>query len=312
MESAGSVQAASYHADARALCGRLTVQRVFPRAWHLHHPDGWVLTVTTAPYNGPLAIRLERPSLEDLGVTPGMSASLRDEALAVGRIEISLAAATAWSPDAPGDAPPLSFAALRRDLEALQPLTPWPPLPQCGRGGERRVQRAKGSRLPLSHVWERGQGGEGLLHALLEIDEPALATHVRGLIGLGPGLTPAGDDILCGLLAGLHVLGSRSPGGGAWASEAAAMLGTLAGEMARERTTALSRTLLYYAACSVVVEPLLDVLRTLGAGGGVRGVDALLGIGHTSGSDMLSGALLAASALLEGEVIRDPALAGPV
>ncbi|MBS0546950.1 MAG: DUF2877 domain-containing protein [Proteobacteria bacterium] len=37
--------------------------------------------------------------------------------------------------------------------------------------------------------------------------EEAADEAVRGLIGLGPGLTPSGDDLLCGLLGGLAAAG---------------------------------------------------------------------------------------------------------
>lgn len=35
------------------------------------------------------------------------------------------------------------------------------------------------------------------------------AKHLAGLIGLGIGLTPSGDDFLCGVLAGLILRGGK-------------------------------------------------------------------------------------------------------
>jgi hypothetical protein len=171
-------------------------------------------------------------------------------------------------------------------------------------------------------------------HALASGDEARVHSAVFGLVGLGPGLTPSGDDLLCGLLAGLQVLAARE-----WRGEAQPDNGNGRGfssvsrgqgprstsllydghpfdtngvEALRNsvleavrRTTALSATMLRYAAGDgvasaagagiVAVQPLLDVLWSLGAPGGVRGLEGLLAIGHSSGSDMLTGALLAAS-----------------
>jgi hypothetical protein len=67
------------------------------------------------------------------------------------------------------------------------------------------------------------------------------------------------------------------------------------------RTTALSRTLLFWAARGVAVQPLLDVLWTLGSSEPVEGLETLLAIGHTSGRDMLAGAALAAAPVLGGQ-----------
>jgi hypothetical protein len=377
MVSAVEVRAASYHADVYHLGGTLTVQRVFSRAWHLR-AGGWILTVTTAIYDGPLAIRINRPSLDGLPVEPGMPASIERDALRIGTLQVSLDGARTWSPRRPENAPPLSCSALQRDVLAL---TPSPPGPLSRNAGEGELQDSftrRGIYLP-SPAGGRGIGGEGieaLLDALLNIDEPAIQAPVLGLLGLGPGLTPAGDDLLCGLLVGLQVFGLRAPRLSEWASACAAMVAGVTERAAPERTTALSRTLLHYAARSVAIDPLLDVVCTLGYGDpanrgdtqttsqatprgyparggtqatprgyparggtqatprgyparggtqagsarggtqagsarGVPGLDQLRAIGHSSGSDMLAGALLAARAVLEQEKLVGSTLVYP-
>jgi hypothetical protein len=181
------------------------------------------------------------------------------------------------------------------------------PLSHAGRGGVLKGIVVHGPPLPR---WERGQGErggpQGLLSAILDEDQAQIEHHAHKLIGLGPGLTPAGDDLLCGLLAGLRILGGRRQAGyrpseepKPWAARQADLLGAAVDRIAPERTTALSRTLLFYASRMVAVEPLLDVLCTVGSGGSIRNLEALVGIGHTSGRDMLAGAVLAARALLE-------------
>ena len=68
--------------------------------------------------------------------------------------------------------------------------------------------------------------------------DAALRTATR-LIGLGPGLTPAGDDVMAGTIAGLVLLGHPA------AERFAAGVYALAAG----RTTELSRALLRHAAC---------------------------------------------------------------
>ncbi|MCV2491495.1 DUF2877 domain-containing protein [Geodermatophilus sp. YIM 151500] len=81
--------------------------------------------------------------------------------------------------------------------------------------------------------------------------EAALRTAAR-LIGLGPGLTPAGDDVMAGTLAGLVLLGHPA------APRFAAGVYALAG-----RTTELSRALLRHAACGRVSGEYAAVLQGL-------------------------------------------------
>jgi hypothetical protein len=147
------------------------------------------------------------------------------------------------------------------------------------------------------------------LQAFLDRDIPALHNHAFGLLGLGAGLTPEGDDVLCGFLCGLTVLGQPCA--------ITTALRDFVDEHAPRRTTALSRTLLHYAGRGVAIEPLLDVLCSLECGvqpaGPVRVwpavdsqpiVDRLLAVGHSSGLAMLTGACLAAAAVYGVPVFR--------
>ena len=83
--------------------------------------------------------------------------------------------------------------------------------------------------------------------------DAALRTATR-LIGLGPGLTPAGDDVMAGTIAGLVLLGHPS------AERFAAGVYALAAG----RTTELSRALLRHAACGRVSGEYAAVLHGAG------------------------------------------------
>ena len=98
------------------------------------------------------------------------------------------------------------------------------------------------------------------------------------LLGLGPGLTPSGDDVLAGYVLGRRAFGRPVP-----------VLDRL------ERTTALSAALLEYAAAGLTVPEVAAVIAGLGAARSLEpAVDALVRIGHTSGAALATGIMVAA------------------
>jgi hypothetical protein len=109
--------------------------------------------------------------------------------------------------------------------------------------------------------------------------EAALRTAVR-LVGLGPGLTPAGDDVMAGTMAGLVLLGHPA------AERFAAGVYSLAAG----RTTELSRALLRHAASGRVSGEYCAVLQGLvGERPLTPAIAGLLATGSTSGRAMALG-----------------------
>lgn len=113
---------------------------------------------------------------------------------------------------------------------------------------------------------------------------------VRGLVGLGPGLTPAGDDVLCGLLLGLRACG-RDLERSLLEEAVLPLLG---------RTTAVSATLLRQAAQGYAVPPVVALLRAWHRGAGVPALvlagRPVAAIGHTSGPALVLGLTAALAA----------------
>lgn len=118
---------------------------------------------------------------------------------------------------------------------------------------------------------------------------------VAGLVGNGPGLTPSGDDVLCGLLLGLQpVTPARDR---VWAA-VALRLGA---------TTSLSAALLGESAAGYAVPAVLRLGSALvGGSAGYtddaqvrRAVREVVAIGHSSGADLLAGLAAALRALAE-------------
>jgi hypothetical protein len=114
------------------------------------------------------------------------------------------------------------------------------------------------------------------------------AADVEHLVGRGDGLTPFGDDVLCGWLVAHRAAGVATP-----AVDAAV-------RRALPRTTTLSATLLECALAGEAADPALAYLRALGspeAAGAQAARAALLTLGHSSGAGLALGIDLALQAL---------------
>ncbi|WP_167828900.1 DUF2877 domain-containing protein [Streptomyces sp. MZ04] len=98
----------------------------------------------------------------------------------------------------------------------------------------------------------------------------------RALIGRGPGLTPSGDDVLCGALLARHATG-RPVG---------ALAAAVAG--AEERTPLVSAALLRHAVRGECIPQVADAIRGLAAREPLP-LAPLLAVGHHSGADLVRG-----------------------
>lgn len=104
---------------------------------------------------------------------------------------------------------------------------------------------------------------------------------VPAFVGRGDGLTPLGDDVLCGWLAGHRAARVATP-------EVDAVVRRHLG-----RTTTLSAALLEAALLGEVCTPVADHLRALGTDRADATRGRLLAVGHTSGAGLAHGIDLA-------------------
>lgn len=114
-------------------------------------------------------------------------------------------------------------------------------------------------------------------------DEVIIAAAAQRLAGLGPGLTPAGDDLLLGVMHGLWVSVSKKK---------SANWSRLIAEVATPRTHALSGAWLNAGARGEAAEPwhqLFSAIETKDADGLKAAAMRILPTGHTSGADALGG-----------------------
>ncbi|QXJ25612.1 DUF2877 domain-containing protein [Actinomadura graeca] len=136
---------------------------------------------------------------------------------------------------------------------------------------------------------------DGLVGGAGQGDLDRAARAASRLVGLGPGLTPSGDDVLAGfLVAHRHLTPPAHPLAG-FAGALAARLGAVADG----RTTALSADLLGHAARGEGCPQLIGLVEAVAGHASVASrLGDLLPVGHTSGADLALGVAAAARAVL--------------
>jgi Protein of unknown function (DUF2877) len=224
-------------------CGR--VRAVFRRAVHLHlDPGGLLVVVDGGAPPGPLHLRVDTLP----AVAVGDSVALAGGWLHLGGHSVDVHGVPAWTPPAPADCQPqLAVGGLA--------------------GGRRSALAGRGD------LFDR-------VRELLSVDDLGGAARVLG--GWGPGLTPAGDDVLAGIVLTRHGLGVPE--------------GRLQAAVDQVRSTDLAIACLRWAARGQCIEPAHDVLAAVSGRDPDRlaAAEARLGAhGATSGADLLFGIDLA-------------------
>jgi hypothetical protein len=273
---------------AREFCQRIAfanVEAVFGRCLYLRCGDAFVSIGEPDIGNGPLTLIANLGVLPTLRSLAGRAALISGEQITIGSsVRFSLDRSEPWAP-------------------ANWPACPSPPglIDICTALASRAANAApqeglarwvtdesgtSASRPPLARVARpRITMFERWLSRMLDRKPTSAAASreaVRGLIGLGPGLTPSGDDFLAGALALLDAVGERE----AHAAMARAIVDGLPG-----RTTPLSACLLRAAAAGHVGENLHQAVSLLVAGEIDAAIAVAGKIGHSSGWDMIAGVL---------------------
>lgn len=275
---------------------RARVVARFERSAHIAAGGEVICLVSPALGNGPLnavvagatAWPREGEAVAFSSDRPRVGDTLEAEACSV-----DCAGAVTWRSASPGR---LASAALCRDaVEALRALA------ETAAPADGLARSALG--LPVAGtalLRVAAPRVEQLRRWLVRLDEPAPIT----LLGLGPGLTPSGDDLLCGVMIALGVTGQ---------TQRRALLSGAVLSAAPGLTSPLSCAFLAAAADGEGAEALHAALNAMIEGRSkedVVGLAAAAGrIGHTSGWDALAGAALALSAVMERDMSLDPVVA---
>lgn len=283
------------------------VLAVFRRSFYVAFDDDVICVGPQALVFGPLNVlcaRTDRLDWETAGAVTNAGVTWSHPMLHVGhRLRFDFAHAATWQPPA---APPFAAAKLRIGMDLLHGSVSrrmpggLGPLLLPSAGDVRHAARARGA--SLVHAGDASllrAGDASLLHAAA----PAIAairdwlraalagrtealTAIDALIGLGPGLTPSGDDCLCGVMIALRYFGH------------AAAAGRLAAQVLPSAATGTGLISTAYLRCAAAGQGsgvLFDALEALLAADGAlleRSLDAIDNVGHTSGWDCLAGAAL--------------------
>src|SRR4051794_3544693 len=199
---------------AREFCqvtARASVEAIFDRSFYLRSGDRFICVGAPAIGNGPLNLIADISRLPAFKLHPGQSASVNHRHITIGdAVRLTCGQSEPWaapmwpicpSPDrlidtcaalsrrAVSDAPREGFARIVFGESETPMRSP------TGRIAQAQIASFESS---LANRFVSSQG-----------PETNLRTAVHGLIGLGPGLTPSGDDFLMGALALLDALGER-------------------------------------------------------------------------------------------------------
>jgi hypothetical protein len=293
---------------ARQVCQRGSqgeVAAVFERSFYLRVGEDFICIGEPAIGNGPttliVAARVAQP-----GLRHGQSAFIANDHIAIGDLRFDLGACQTWRPSPWPKLPsPASLRATCAVIARAAMESPGDSLAHAVFAAAdtpfARVARPRVARFE-SWLSEQTQvssssakaddpvntGSSVKLRAQCLLDAPLsrgmtkreqVADLVGHLIGLGPGLTPSGDDFLMGGMAALGALHQTN----IHAALARAVV------TAAFRTSPLSASLLRAAAAGHVGENLHMMVAAIVTGDADAAVDAAARIGHTSGWDALAG-----------------------
>jgi hypothetical protein len=263
----------------------LRVQSVYRSVVNISTADG-LLTVASPETGGlPNGILADLgPDWRGIGLHPGMVVHASDAKIRVpdAGLEIQFDAAPRWSPRLQSSAEVADAAAARWSRRSVATRTI--AQARASAGGFGALMREDVAHDPVGILDVARPMLAGLIVALETGDRRCAAEVATRLIGLGPGLTPSGDDVLVGIEAALHALDRPSAG----------FLALAMGDV-EERTTALAATLLRHAAAGEFAERLHILLAAL-LGSDDETIATAIGRaaawGATSGTDCLLGVLI--------------------
>lgn len=260
-----------------------TVHSAFARACNLELDGGRLVALLSAELgNAPNGIRFDLPRgfAFDRACRVGERVGCRAGVVrfAASGLTLRLDTAPPWR---------LSLDPLSADLGRAQVLAAWRGACRCLRRRAQRMRRMR-SGIPAERL-------SALVRATRGLDADGAGRAAAGLIGCGAGLTPAGDDVVVGFLAGLRA-STRD-------RSAQRRFRDVLGERVRGaavRTNLISRTQIEHAAAGAFAEPITRLAVVIAHGAERTDVEdaaqAALSVGATSGSDAVRGLLLGLAA----------------
>jgi hypothetical protein len=273
------------------------IQSVFDSTVNLRlvQEDRLITVLLSEYYELPQGIRIadQRLSLHSwaplntLRAGPGVGAAARGGILRFdcSPLIIDLRSARVWR---------CSVAEIHIDMELLIAQKAW----STAWGLLNKGQRLKSTDIIADELFQLDVGsplGQRISKPMMQLINSTKQFDVQGstqaaekLIGVGLGVTPSGDDILIGFLAGLWSRAGHSP-------IQLSFVRLLGSEIIRiaKQTSEISRTYLYHAAQGQFSSSLSTLAEAIAKGNGVEhATHEAMRIGHSSGMDSVTGLLI--------------------
>ncbi len=257
--------------------GLVEVAAVFERSFYLGSGKTFVCIGEPAIGNGPLTLTAHPGACRNLGLEPGQPAVVSSGDIAIGNTVLTFDRCKSWRPPA-WPAPLPARRLIETGIALARRVAREGPAKGLAGGmfGDSSAVGSSGFALTASQRVEAFASWLSEALAGAQFSPPP----IKGLVGLGPGLTPSGDDFLTGVLALLDALGEK---------RAHAILAGAIKQSAHSLTSRLSACLLGVAADGHVGEYLHCAVSSATSGQVDAAVAACRRIGHSSGWDMMAG-----------------------
>lgn len=267
------------------------VHSAFHSALNLRYQDRLLTLVAADEADLPQGVRVDTPvgfSFERFQA--GALVSCDGKYLRLSSLTVDLRGAPRWKCNLPS---------LNADLSNPSVLQAWKIVWQALNERQRAARAdivAQDLIHPTNNISNRisqraGDAMRNLVDAARRRDSTDVESPLRSLIGLGSGLTPSGDDLLVGFLAGLWCSVQQSP-------ERTKFIDALAQKISplSPRTNDISRTYLFHAARGQVSSRLAHLAESVCAAAPperlLPAFESAVRTGHSSGMDTASGFLL--------------------
>jgi hypothetical protein len=265
------------------------IQSVFDSAVNLRlaHEDRLITVLLSDHYELPQGIRIATKDVPLHSLTVGQRAASRGEILRFDSspLTIDLRGAPVWT---------CHVRELNTDMSARSAQEGW----STAWTLLNRRQRLHSTDIVAAHLLQKHKGSVlnrrmsgpvmQLIAATEQLDVEVSLQAAQQMIGLGPGVTPAGDDILIGFLAALWSLAGRHGPQLSFIHSFGSTLIQIAAQ-----TNEISRTYLYHATQGQFSSSLSNLAEAMARGGAVeQPAQIAMRVGHSSGMDSVTGLLV--------------------
>ena len=252
----------------------------------LENEDRLITILVTDHYELPQGIRISEKNIPLQSLTVGLRAALRGGILRFGSfpLTIDIRSSSIWFCRLPE-----FHVNMNTSYAQTAFSTAWALL-----NDEQQVRRAE---IVANNLISEGMGSllsrrmqqpvKCLIDAAAELNGRKALEAAERIIGLGPGVTPSGDDILIGFLAGLWCMTGQTQKQFSFIHSFGDALMKIA-----KQTNEISRTYLAHATRGQFSSSLTDLAEAFANGGDVaKAVRAAMNVGHSSGMDSVTGFL---------------------